>query len=200
MIITEKKPPEEVLAALNGLHSVAVVGCGRCATTCQTGGEKQVDEMRGFLEAKGFKVVSSGVVEALCDERLAKKFIIGSQGADSYLSMGCGSGSSALADLTDKPVVPSNNTMFLGVVKRIGDYAERCSLCGECTLAETMGVCVKTRCGKGLLNGPCGGPSNGKCELGGGRDCAWTLVIKKMRKSGRISDLKKIRKAKKTRK
>jgi ferredoxin len=200
MIITEKKPLEEVLRGLEGYSRIAIIGCGRCATSCQTGGEKQVAEMAKLLQSKGYNVIYSGVVEALCDERLARKVVSSSQGADAYLSMGCGSGSSALGDLADLPVIPSNNTMFLGVVKRFGDYSERCSMCGECILADTMGVCVKTRCGKGLLNGPCGGSSKGKCEIGGGRECAWALVVEKLKKTRKLEALVKRRKAVKVRK
>ena len=36
MIISKKKPPEAVLAMLKGFHRVALVGCGNCATACQT--------------------------------------------------------------------------------------------------------------------------------------------------------------------
>jgi len=193
MIITEKKPLEEVLAGLHGARKVAVVGCGRCATTCGTGGESQVAEMGRILESKGFDVVSSGVVEAQCDVRLLKKYLRQAGEADAYVSMACGSGSSALAELTDKAVVPSNNTMYLGVVRRLGDYAERCGMCGECILSETMGVCVKTRCSKGLLNGPCGGSSKGKCEVDPEKECAWGEVIERMRKAGRIGELRKVR-------
>ena len=42
MIITSKKPREELLAMLQGVHKVAIVGCANCAAACQTGGEKEV--------------------------------------------------------------------------------------------------------------------------------------------------------------
>jgi ferredoxin len=181
MIITRKKPFEDVKKSLVGHRKVAIIGCGRCATTCQTGGEKEVSEMSALLEAEGFHIVYFGVVEAQCDERLAKLQLKKTQGADAILSMGCGSGASALSDLTNRPVINSNDTMFLGVVKRLGDYVERCGMCGNCTLTETMGICVKTRCAKGLITGPCGGSHKGKCEIGDGRECAWALVIERMR-------------------
>ena len=38
MIITRKKPPEQLLAMLAGVHRVALAGCKSCATACQTGG------------------------------------------------------------------------------------------------------------------------------------------------------------------
>ena len=50
MIITQKKPKEELLAMLEGVTKVALVGCGQCASACQTGGEKELGEMKAFLE------------------------------------------------------------------------------------------------------------------------------------------------------
>ena len=200
MIISEKKPLHEVLDHLKGSRKVAVLGCGRCATTCQTGGEKEVGEMKRLLGSKGFEVVYSGVIEAQCDMRLTRLALKDVKDADAFVSMSCGSGAAALSDLTDKPVIPSNNTMFLGVVKRLGDYIERCGMCGECILTDTMGVCVKTRCAKGLLNGPCGGANKGKCETDPLMDCAWALVVERLRKAGRLGELKKRRKSARVRK
>ena len=36
MIITSKKPREELLAMLQGFHKIAIVGCGNCADQCPT--------------------------------------------------------------------------------------------------------------------------------------------------------------------
>ena len=51
MIITQKKPIEELLAMLEGVKKVAIVGCANCAAACQTGGEKEIQEMKTTLEA-----------------------------------------------------------------------------------------------------------------------------------------------------
>lgn len=53
MIITQKKPIEELLAMLEGVKKVAIVGCANCAAACQTGGEKEIQEMKTTLEAQG---------------------------------------------------------------------------------------------------------------------------------------------------
>ena len=52
MIITQKKPPEEILSLLSGAKKIALIGCGQCASACQTGGEKELGEMKAFLEEK----------------------------------------------------------------------------------------------------------------------------------------------------
>ena len=46
MIITQKKPVEELLAMLEGVKKVAIAGCGQCASACQTGGEPEVQDMK----------------------------------------------------------------------------------------------------------------------------------------------------------
>ncbi|MFC2163180.1 methylenetetrahydrofolate reductase C-terminal domain-containing protein [Candidatus Altiarchaeota archaeon] len=189
MIITRAKPMDEVLKDLKGSKTIAIFGCGRCATSCQTGGQEQVDTMGEALEEKGFQVGDKQIIEAQCDERLAKKALRDIPKVDAIVSMACGSGASALADLTDARIIPANNTLFLGVIKRIGVYDERCSMCGDCMLADTQGVCVNTRCSKSLLNGPCGGSMNGKCEADELRDCAWHLVTERLRKSGNLDRL-----------
>jgi hypothetical protein len=59
---------------------------------------------------------------------------------------------------------------------------EYCSLCGECVLENTGGLCPVTLCSKGLLNGPCGGAKNGKCEVDPNRDCGWQLIYERLKK------------------
>ena len=64
MIITKKKPPEALLAMLKGFRRVALVGCGNCATACQTGGEKELEQMT-WDELKNCAVTGNAVA-SLC--------------------------------------------------------------------------------------------------------------------------------------
>ncbi len=41
----------------------------------------------------------------------------------------------------------------------------RCRMCGDCTLAESSYLCPQSGCPKKMINGPCGGSSNGFCEV-----------------------------------
>jgi hypothetical protein len=68
---------------------------------------------------------------------------------------------------------------------------EQCQECGECILNETGGICPVTKCAKGLLNGPCGGAENGKCEVDPDRDCAWILIYNRMAALGELGKLKR---------
>ncbi|MEA1949392.1 MAG: methylenetetrahydrofolate reductase C-terminal domain-containing protein, partial [Thermodesulfobacteriota bacterium] len=64
--------------------------------------------------------------------------------------------------------------------------------CGECILARTGGICPVSRCAKRLLNGPCGGATKGKCEINKELDCAWQLIIDRLKALGKMDDYEKI--------
>jgi hypothetical protein len=72
----------------------------------------------------------------------------------------------------------------------MGELAlEQCQECGECILNATGGICPVTKCAKGLLNGPCGGAQDGKCEVDPDRDCAWILIYNRMERLGETDAL-----------
>jgi len=200
MIITEKKKLEKILEYLKDSKSIFIIGCGRCATSCETGGEKQVKEMAKKLKGKGKRVVGSVVIEAPCDDRLVKRDLKAHssqlKASDSLLVMSCGVGVQTVAELIDKSVYPALESLFLGRTKRIGKFYEMCMMCGDCVLEETEGICPVSRCSKHLLNGPCGGSHKGKCEVDPKYDCAWYLIFEKLKKLGKLDKLKKFRKPK----
>jgi len=117
---------------------------------------------------------------------------------DAVISMACGAGVQFLAEMYDsKPIYPALNTQFIGVAEREGEWSERCRACGDCVLADTGGICPVAICPKGLLNGPCGGTNDGKCELSKEKDCAWTLIYNRLDKLGKLDNIRKIFPAKK---
>jgi len=71
MIITEKKPIEEIRESLTNSKKVFILGCGTCATLNQTGGEEQVKKMAQLLSDK--EIVGTTVVETPCDKRTLKR-------------------------------------------------------------------------------------------------------------------------------
>jgi len=196
LIVTTQKPFDEIGGYLEPYNNIMVVGCGTCATEVQTGGEKQVHEMAERLRGKWN--VEEMVIEAPCDERIARrewrKIQRRGTDIDALLCLCCGAGVQTLAEVADLPCVPGLNTRFIGKVERIGLYYERCRACGECHLGETGGICPVTRCAKGLMNGPCGGMVDGKCEVENyTRDCGWILIWKRLRKIGRVDLFRKTR-------
>jgi len=108
------------------------------------------------------------------------------------LSLACGAGVQALARRYAKtPVLPGVNTTFIGVLETQGVFTEECSGCGNCRLDIFGGICPVTRCAKKLLNGPCGGSQNGKCEINPETDCAWQLIIDRLKTLGQMDNLRK---------
>ena len=106
--------------------------------------------------------------------------------AEAVLSIACGAGIQSLAErLPGKAVFPGLNTMFIGETAGSGLWQERCQGCGNCVLGITGGLCPVTRCAKGLLNGPCGGMEDGRCEADRELDCAWHLIYERLKKQGR---------------
>jgi len=78
--------------------------------------------------------------------------------ADSFLVLGCGQGVHTVIDATEGAMVhPGCDTIFGGETVSDTDINEYCSLCGECIIEFTGGLCPMTLCAKSLLNGPCGG-------------------------------------------
>jgi len=88
-------------------------------------------------------------------------------------------------------VIPALDTIFIGKEMSHGAFQQVCVQCGECVLGETGGICPVTSCHKGLVNGPCGGTNNGKCEVDSNKDCAWTLIYNRLEKYGRLDLMRK---------
>jgi ferredoxin len=199
MIITKQKEFSDILKFLEGEESIFIIGCGECSTTCKTGGEKEVLEIKSALQQKGFKITGYYIPEAPCiasQVRIAlaknKKKIIE---ADSILVLACGLGAQSIKDnlFSDKVLHVGCDTLFMGQVDKEGAFLERCSGCGDCVLELTDMICPVTRCAKGLVNGPCGGQDKGKCEVDKDKDCAWILIYEALKKKNKVHLLKEIR-------
>lgn len=191
MIITQKKPIDELLAMLSGVRKVALVGCGNCASACQTGGEKEMQELKTILEAEGFEVVATVLPEECCHKMLVKRDlkVLRGCGAEAVVGMACGDGVQTVADNVQLPVYPANNTLFLGQIERVGIFHEYCRMCGDCVLGSTGGICPITKCAKSLVNGPCGGQKNGKCEVNPENPCAWIKIYERLEATGQLEKL-----------
>ena len=72
MLVSKQKPLEEILSYLEGDKNIFLIGCKGCAEGWESGGEKQVAEMKSTLQEKGKTVTGSVVVDMLCDSVLTK--------------------------------------------------------------------------------------------------------------------------------
>jgi len=195
MIITKPKELNDLLNRLNS-KPVFIVGCSECATVCHTGGEEEVLAMKDALENKGITVVGWVVLDPACnlnnDKRLLKSHIKELDRADKVLVLACGTGVQTVAEVLEKDVVAGTDTLFLGEIKRMNEFEKRCAACGSCELDFFEGFCPVSRCPKGMLNGPCGGSVNGKCEVDKDMDCVWNKIFDHLKKKGRLNKLRDI--------
>ena len=198
MIVAQRKPLDKIEAMLEGFHKVLVVGCGTCVAVCMAGGEKEVELLAAELRmrdklANRQRTIDEITVTRQCDKEYLDQLAKHAAGYDAILSTGCGAGVQFLAErYDDKVVLPALNTLFIGVAEGPGVWSQRCVACADCLLDQTGGICPMTICAKSLLNGPCGGTNHGKCEVDGQKDCAWTLIYRRLEKLGRLDLLTKI--------
>jgi ferredoxin len=202
MIVAERKKIPELVEMLQGHKKILVLGCGTCVTVCLAGGEREVSIISSALRiaAKSYGhefEIDELTIERQCDnvfieaaaEQIAKYDVI--------LSLGCGAGVQAIAErYKDKPVYAGLNTAFLGVLEERGIWTEKCAACGACVLHKYGGICPVTRCAKHMLNGPCGGSREERCEVRPDRPCAWQLIYMRLKGIGELDRLKKIEAAK----
>ncbi|HPP86632.1 MAG TPA: methylenetetrahydrofolate reductase C-terminal domain-containing protein [bacterium] len=195
MIVTEKKEYSEVRKFINAGDKIFIIGCAQCATSCGTGGEKEVAELAEHLKNEALEITGTIVLDPPCDERICKielkKHNNALNNSDKIIVLACGAGISVINDLLpNKQIVSGLDGVFLGSLKRLGVYNEYCSLCGECLLSKTGGICPVTRCAKGLLNGPCGGIVDGKyCEVNTNNRCAWSLIYERLTHQNKTKNL-----------
>ncbi len=194
MIVVRSKPVDEIRDMLAKHKRVLLVGCNTCAAVALAGGETEVETLvevlRLAMDRIGADVELSGsVVPRQCEPEFVDQ--VDSEGYDAILSLGCGAGVAFLANTEDKPVYPALDTLFIGSAKGFGHWQAECSACGSCVLGETAGICPVTRCAKGIMNGPCGGVKDGRCELGD-RDCAWVQIYDRLEAQGHVEDFAEI--------
>lgn len=198
MIVAKRKPLDQIEAMLDGFQRILVVGCGTCVAVCMAGGEKEVELLAAELRMKAKlanrpQTIDEITITRQCDKEYLDQLAKHVGQYDAILSTGCGAGVQFLAErYDDKIVLPALNTLFIGVAEGPGAWSQRCTACADCLLDQTGGICPMTLCAKNLLNGPCGGTNHGKCEVDGQKDCAWTLIYRRLEKLGRLDLIKKV--------
>ena len=195
MIFTENKPIDEILESVKEEKNIFLLACNGCAEVCETGGEKALSVMKAELEKAGKNITGTSLVDLLCNKVLAATRLARERDklkqADTILVLTCGIGVQAVSKTVDKVVHPAANTVSLGGLQGLWPSDERCEACGDCALDYTGGICPVTCCAKGLLNGPCGGAQDGKCEIDREKDCGWVKIYERLEKVGRLENLKR---------
>jgi len=195
MIITKKKDRKKVIETVKNYNKFFLIGCSECASLCGTGNEEALKELADLLRAEGKTVTGMLIPKTGC-QTLGTKIELkkdkeACEAADAIIVMSCGAGTqSAVEIFPDKPVYPSNDSLFLGNMTRFQMFDERCSLCGECIIDMTGGICPVTSCPKGILVGPCGGCKDGNCEVSPDIKCAWIRIYERMKKLDKLDELR----------
>lgn len=195
MIVVENKSAEDILKMVAPYKKILVAGCYGCVTVCLAGGEKEVgllaSQIRMAREKEGNPIeVLEQTVERQCDKEYLVKFQDKARDVEAIVSLACGIGIQYLAQVYEPiPVFPGVNTQFLGANLDVGVWEEYCMACGECVLDKTGGICPIARCSKSLLNGPCGGSQDGKCEVDKSVDCAWHLIYDRLKALGQLDKM-----------
>jgi ferredoxin len=198
MIVGKLKPIEEIVNSILDFRRVHILGCGTCVTVCLTGGDREAQALSRELASGRYftenpPTFTVDTIERQCEWDLVKTYLQMPPDTDAVLSLACGAGVQTVAEVfRELPVIPALNTTFLGALDEPGIWREKCRGCGDCVLAYTGGICPVSRCAKRLFNGPCGGATRGKCEINEEVDCAWHLIIDRLKALGRLDDYDKI--------
>jgi ferredoxin len=198
MIVAKRKPMNEIAEMVAPYKNITVIGCRSCVAICLAGGEKEVKMAASALKVKNRKEhrdqqFETLVVERQCEKEWVKEVEDKILGADIVLSMACSLGAQTIADMyPEKTVFPGLNTGFLGVPEEQGVWSEKCVGCGDCIIHLTGGICPIARCAKSMMNGPCGGSSNGHCEVNLDIECAWYAIHERLKLQKRLDLIEKV--------
>jgi ferredoxin len=198
MIVADKKPMKEIIEEIKHYEKILILGCNECVTVCEAGGKKEVgvlaSALRMYFLNQGRDVkIDEVTLERQCDHEYLEEIRDVMDQYDAVVSIACGVGVQFMAEkYHDTPIYPGVNTCFLGVTEKRGLWTERCQACGECVLARTGGICPISRCAKRVLNGPCGGSDRGSCEINKEIDCAWQLIVDRLKALNRLDDYEEL--------
>ena len=190
MLITKLKDKEALKALCDG--KFFVINCHGCKEIGFP--EQDAKEFEKELAAAG-KVTGIFTTDYVCNPANLKLRLQGHmaeiEAADAVLVLSCGVGVQTVAEfLEDKIVYAGCDTIELPGFQGVTPLEHDCGQCGECFLNLTGGICPITACSKSLVNGPCGGTKNGKCEVDPTMDCGWERIYRRLEKLGRLDALK----------
>ncbi|MDY6959529.1 MAG: methylenetetrahydrofolate reductase C-terminal domain-containing protein, partial [Halobacteriota archaeon] len=193
MIVVREKPLEKILETISPYKNILVVGCDGCTQPPRSLKEAEtlakLIEMSGKVKNEEINCKPTTLIKQCCNTSVGN-LRTQLEGIDAILTLSCGIGVQTLTSMyPELQTFPAQDTVFNGYEEtRDGNIFEMCLACGDCLLDETGGICPITRCAKSLLNGPCGGCVEGKCEVEAKigdetvkNDCAWYLIYHRLK-------------------
>ena len=195
MIVADRKSLKEILAMVEDDKKILIAGCKGCVTVCNVGGLKEVEILASSMKIARKKQgndidIDINVLERQCDNEYVEGIKDTVEDYDAVISLACGVGPQFLSEMyKDQTFYPGVNTTFFGGATEHGVWEERCAGCGTCGIHNFGGLCPIARCAKSLMNGPCGGSSNGICEVNKDIECIWDSIVRKKMDAGKIEEL-----------
>ena len=188
------KPDQEIREVFERVNQIFILSCGKCYKKFE---EEDGEEYTRLLDIVGEdhrKIAGHAMIDFLCNDFLSTRRIsdLDLSHCDSVGVISCGLGVQFLAKLLEgTPVYALADSVphSVNYPPEVGYHGisleeEKCAACGQCYLNLTGGICPITNCAKGLLNGPCGGATDGKCEVDSSVDCAWVRIHQRLQKRG----------------
>jgi hypothetical protein len=183
MIVAERKPLGEIIEMVQDCKKVLVLACRGCVTVCSAGGEREAEILSSLIRlgmkkaGKSIEVSTASLVRQCDREYIDEMDQFKDDGYDAVVSTACGVGVNFISNLRkDTMVYPALNTTFFGGSAEQGERTEQSAGCGDCVLHHTGGLCPVARCAKSLMNGPCGGSVDGRCEINRDVECIWQSI------------------------
>ena len=190
MLMTKLKPVEEILSLTSG--SFFVINCHGCKEVGFP--EEQAKALEDALADAG-RLAGVITTDYVCNPteltlRLRSSLATMAE-ADAVLVLSCGVGVQTISEqLEDCKVFAACDTIALPGFQGVTPLEYDCGQCGECFLNLTGGICPITACSKSLVNGPCGGTKDGKCEVNPAMECGWERIINRLKAQGRLDILR----------
>jgi len=173
------KSDTQLSLLLEDKNNLLVLSCNKCFKLFDTKSETppELEYFVDFARKHNKKILDSHRIDFLCNVYRLKELLDNiPEKYTAIIVIACGIGVQTVGSCTAIPVYTACNT-----IKDTGSHGmslseKLCDSCGQCFLNATNSICPITQCFKQLLNGPCGGSKNGKCEVDKDKDCIWDSI------------------------
>ncbi len=192
------KPEDELLPLIRVHKRLLLLSCSYCFTPLTEPTGDTATEFLRLMGADRKRVTTHLDLSFLCNQaRLAAALEnIDLRSFDAIGVIACGIGIQLVASLAEHHTVyaladsvPQGRNATCEVAYHgMSLEPETCAACGQCYLNSTAGICPVVACAKSLVNGPCGGARDGKCEVDPRMDCAWVTIYERLQARGAAQD------------
>jgi electron transport complex protein RnfC len=178
------KQNKEIYELLKSKENIGIIFCKKCYEEYTSVISYKCIEIIKDVSKKNIRCLS---LNFLCNDYYNKEKILSfAKDIETICVASCGIGVQVVSDIIGKDVITltdsvqpkksfSTECILHGISVNNNDTF--CAGCEECWLNLTGGICPITECPKSLLNGPCGGAKNGKCEVDKEKDCGWEKIF-----------------------